>query len=62
MTPLLHTPEEAAERIRCKRAMIYKLLNAGAIDSVKVGRLRRIPEAALVAYVESLPRTKPAAA
>lgn len=61
MTPLLHAPESAAERLQCGRTKVYELMNSGELESVKVGRLRRIPEAALVAYVERL-RTEAKAA
>jgi excisionase family DNA binding protein len=52
--PLLYRPEEAAELLGCGRAYIYQLLAAGAIKSVKVGRLRRIPAVALDEYVAGL--------
>lgn len=54
LPPLLHTPEAAAERLQCGRSLIYELMRSGEIESVKVGRLRRIPESALVDYVERL--------
>lgn len=53
-TPLLLTPEVAAERLSCGRTKIYELLRSGELESVKVGRLRRVPVDALNAYVESL--------
>jgi excisionase family DNA binding protein len=52
--PLLYRPEEAAELLGCGRAYVYQLLAAGAIKSVKVGRLRRIPAVALDEYVAGL--------
>jgi excisionase family DNA binding protein len=52
--PLLLAPEVAAERLQCGRTMIYELMATGQIESVKVGRLRRIPTAALAAYVARL--------
>lgn len=51
---LLHTPESAAETLQCGRTTIYELMATGALESVKIGRLRRIPSDALVAYVEQL--------
>lgn len=53
-TPLLLTPEVAAERLSCGRTKVYELIRTGALESVKVGRLRRVPVDALNAYVESL--------
>ena len=54
MSPLLHTPEAAAERLQCGRTKIYELMASGELESVTIGRLRRIPDAELVAYVERL--------
>lgn len=55
-TPLLLTPEVAAERLSCGRTKVYELIRTGALESVKVGRLRRVPVDALNAYVASLRR------
>lgn len=52
-TPLL-TVEEVAERLRCGRTTAYGLVKSGAIDSVKLGKLRRVPPAAVDAYVDRL--------
>lgn len=49
-TPL--TPVQAAQMLRMSRTHLYKLLDAGVIDSYRVGRDRRIPVAAVVLYVE----------
>ncbi|HYY81854.1 MAG TPA: hypothetical protein VFD04_22120 [Actinomycetes bacterium] len=38
------------------RSKLYDLLRAGAIESVHIGASRRVPVAALVAYVERLRR------
>jgi excisionase family DNA binding protein len=54
MEPLLLTPEEAAEALRVGRATIYDLIRLRAIVSVKIGRSRRIPASAVLAYVERL--------
>lgn len=54
VVPLLHTVESAAERLAVGRTKVFKLMEAGELESVKVGRLRRIPEVALVEYVERL--------
>lgn len=52
---LLLTPEEAAEELRVSRRTIFDLLKSGALESVLLGyRSRRIPRAALLAYIESL--------
>lgn len=51
---VLLTPEEAAERLALSRTTIYELIRSGELRSVKVGRARRIPVAALGQYVTSL--------
>jgi excisionase family DNA binding protein len=51
---LLLTPERAADRLDVGRTTVYELIASGQLDSVKIGRARRIPAEALVAYVERL--------
>jgi excisionase family DNA binding protein len=51
---LLLTPEEAGERLGVGRTQIYALLRRGELLSVRIGRLRRIPVAALQRYVAEL--------
>jgi excisionase family DNA binding protein len=51
---LLLTPEEAGERLGVGRTQIYDLMRRGELLSVHIGRLRRIPVAALQRYVEEL--------
>lgn len=57
---LLLTPEAAADRLAIGRSQMYELLRSGAVGSVKIGRLRRIPAVALEEYVSAL-RTPSAA-
>ena len=58
MTPgpdaLLLTPEEAARRLSIARSSLYELVLTGEIESIKIGRSRRIPADALDAYVQRL--------
>lgn len=54
--PLLYRPEEAAVQLRISRTKVYALLRSGAIRSVKIDGLRRIPASALVDYVADLER------
>ncbi|HAF08485.1 MAG TPA: transcriptional regulator [Chloroflexi bacterium] len=54
MAPLLLKPEEAAEALAIARTRVYQLMRAGELRSVKIGKVRRIPLAALAAYVERL--------
>lgn len=51
---LLLCIEEAAERLAIGRSLMYWLVLSGEVQSVPVGRLRRIPCEALTEYVERL--------
>ena len=53
-TPLLLTVEQAAERLGIGRTLAYALVSAGEIESVQIGRLRRIPADALPAFLDKL--------
>ncbi|MCO8307017.1 excisionase family DNA-binding protein [Streptomyces sp. RKCA744] len=48
------TVEEAARRLRIGRTTCFRLVLAGEIESVTVGRLRRVPADAVPAYVAKL--------
>lgn len=48
---LLLTIEEAAERLQVGRCTMQALLLSGEVQSFKIGRLRRVPPAALDAYI-----------
>jgi excisionase family DNA binding protein len=54
MVKLLLTPAEAAHMIGVGRSKMYELLASGAVKSVKIGSLRRIPATALDEYVAGL--------
>lgn len=54
VAPLLLRPEEAADALGIARTRVYQLIRVGELRSVKIGKLRRIPVAALQAYVERL--------
>jgi excisionase family DNA binding protein len=51
---LLLTVPETARRLSLSRAKVYELLNAGLIDSVTIGRARRVPLAACERFVADL--------
>lgn len=53
-TPLLLKVEEAARRLGIGRTKCYALVMSGEIESVPVGRLRRIPAECLDEYVQRL--------
>ncbi len=48
---LLLTVEGAARRLELSRASVYALVTAGEIESIKIGRARRVPVAALEEFV-----------
>ena len=50
----LLTVEDAARRLSVGRTTMYALLKDGQINSVRIGRLRRIPAEALTAYTTRL--------
>lgn len=52
--PLLLRPEEAAGVLGIGRSTLYELLAAGALESVLIGKSRRVPVAALADYVAGL--------
>lgn len=51
---VLLTVEAAAERLSIGRTMMYALVKTGDIESVCIGRLRRIPATALDSYARRL--------
>ena len=55
---LLLTVDEAAERLRLGRTLVYRLISSGELESVTVGRLRRVPAECLAEYVAALRCTR----
>ncbi len=54
MDKLLFTAEEAGEILSLSRTVVYELIAKGLLESVAVGRARRIPAEALYELVETL--------
>jgi excisionase family DNA binding protein len=54
MEPKLLTPEQVGDCLHVGRTRVYELLASGAIRSVKIGRLRRVPEECVREYVVEL--------
>jgi len=52
--PLVLTVEQAAERLGIGRTVMYALVSSGAVESVQIGRLRRVPADALVTFLDEL--------
>lgn len=53
-TPLVLTVEQAAKRLRIGRTLMYALIASGEVESVPIGRLRRIPVECLTEYLNRL--------
>ena len=51
---VLLTVEEAARRLNIGRTTMYSLVLAGVIESVTIGRLRRVPAECLDNFVAAL--------
>jgi len=51
---LVLTIEEAARCLRIGRTLMYALVTSGEVESICIGRLRRVPVDALTAYLERL--------
>lgn len=54
ISELLLKPEAAAQALNIGRSKIYQLIETGEIESVKIGRSRRISVKALEAFTERL--------
>lgn len=52
--PMLVTVEEAARRLSIGRTAAYMLVLRGEIQSVKIGRTRRVVVKSLEAYIQRL--------
>ena len=51
---VLLTVEEAARRLNIGRTTMYALVSAGTVESVTIGRLRRVPSECLDNFVTAL--------
>lgn len=51
---LAYTVEEAAELLSLSRANVYRLLDLKELDSVRIGRSRRVTAAQLEAFLRRL--------
>jgi excisionase family DNA binding protein len=52
--PLVYTIPEAANALRLSRTKFYELLDSGEVESIHIGRSRKIPADALRAYIDGL--------
>ena len=53
---LLLTPAAAAEKLSLARSTVYQLVLTGELESIKIGRSRRVLASALTDYIERLRR------
>ena len=51
---LLVTPQEAARRLSLARSTVYQLVLTGELESIKIGRSRRVLASSLTDYIERL--------
>ena len=51
---LAYTVSEAAQLLSLSRSLVYELINAGRIESVKIGRARRITKSQLDRFLAEL--------
>ncbi len=51
---ILYSAEEAASLLGIGRTFMFHLIATGEIDSLKIGRLRKIPRDAIDGYVDHL--------
>jgi excisionase family DNA binding protein len=54
MESALLRPEEVAEYLNIGRSMVYELMRAGKLESVRIGSCRRVPRVAVDQYVNNL--------
>lgn len=54
MERILLTAEEAAECLKIGRCKVYDLIRSGELESIKIGRLRRIPVASVRAFGQGM--------
>ena len=52
--PLLYTLPEAAAALRISRTKLYELLDSQEIESIHIGRSRKIPADAIHTYINRL--------
>lgn len=53
MSQDLYRPEATAERLDISRAQVYNLIKSGELRSIKIGRARRIPAAAIDEFIQA---------
>lgn len=52
--PVMFSVRDCCKILDCSRSQFYKLLKEERIDSVQIGRSRKVSEGQLVAYIRRL--------
>lgn len=52
-TPTLYTVREVAEALRIHQRTAYRLITEGAIKAIKIGSQWRVPESALMEFIDT---------
>ena len=52
--PILYTPVQTARIMGISRSQVYNLLKSGELNSVHIGRSRRISNAHVTQFIQSL--------
>ena len=52
--PILFTPVQTAKIMGISRSQVYNLLKSGELNSVHIGRSRRISKSHVTQYIQSL--------
>jgi excisionase family DNA binding protein len=60
LPPLLVTPKQAAEVLNIGMTSLYQMITSGKLESVQIGRKRRIKYSSLVALAENGTAVSPA--
>lgn len=55
---LVLTVEETADVLKVGRTTVYDLIKTGLLNSIMIGRLRRIRHTDIVAYLDQIGRTE----
>lgn len=54
ITPIVLTVQEACLVLRVSKGMLYKLIRAGHLETVRMGRRRYVPSASIQSLIERL--------
>ena len=52
-TPTLYTVREVAEALRIHQRTAYRLITGGSLGAIKIGSQWRVPEKALMEFIET---------